>query len=170
MQGERANTRRTFLAAVTTGLVGGCLSGCLFSSDEESETAGSKTGTSTESPSQTAETTTSTTIPPWTEVPTETDRWSDVPALELKNHTETDVNVTLTVDPDDGDPVTDTWVVEPEHNTEVETYEPLDSSATITATVEGYESATIDWAGHEPGEGLVVTVKEDDIELDPVIT
>lgn len=159
--------RRSVLRSITGGV--GCvtLSGCLSRSAERTrstptENASSGTSSSTESPTAPA---TETTRAPERTLPAT----SELPALRLANHTASEHTLTLEVAPEHGDFVTDSWPLPANSHIEIDTYEPLALAATITVSVEGFETMTDDWPGHEPGQTLGVTVAADAIEIETFI-
>ena len=151
--------RRQFITAVISGLAGVGLAGC---SGLESDSSSSPT--ETDSPTATE---TPTDSPTATTEPVETS--SDVADMDLDNQTDTTRTLSLTVSPDRGEESTDSWTLGTTSTTRIETYPPLDSAATLTAAVDGYETVTYERGGDEPGNSLSIQITPDEVTFDEII-
>ncbi|PSQ53240.1 hypothetical protein BRD20_03400 [Halobacteriales archaeon SW_8_65_20] len=89
--------------------------------------------------------------------------------MELDNRTDTTRTLSLTVSPDRGEESTDSWTIDATSTIRIETYPPLDSAATLTAAVDGYETVTYEWAGDEPGNSLSIQITPDELTFDELI-
>jgi hypothetical protein len=95
----------------------------------------------------------------------------ELPAVVVSNETDQPRTLTLRVVPDGGSATTttDSWDVSANSNREVRSYPPLESEATVTATVEGYDPVSYDWAGGGGG-ALHVAIDLDELSVEPIVT
>lgn len=148
----RRVTRRQILKVVSAVLPGG-ISGCGSVGRDSSATLDS-----TDEPAGTETAT----------IPTEN---RELPAIIIRNETDQPRTLTLRVVPDGGTATTttDSWDVSPNSNREVGSYPPLESDATVTATVEGYDPVSYDWTGGGGG-ALHVAIDLDELSIEPIVT
>lgn len=157
--------RRTVLRAMASSVSCLGLAGCISAEDgEPPATSEGRSDARTETPTGTP---TESTTPTTTVVPPETA--TEQPDLELKNHTDAEHALPLKVDPDDGETVTDSWTLDPTSTTKVTTYPLLGGAAQVTASVEGYNTATHNWTGSERGKLLAVVITDEEIEFRTVM-
>jgi hypothetical protein len=90
------------------------------------------------------------------------------PRLVIDNGTGESRAVTAEVDPDDSTSVSNSWTLDPTSSIEEETFPPLDNSASVTVSTDGYDSVEYDWIGAD--RTLSVVVRTDEIDVRTLVS